>query len=26
VLTLWNGGVVWRGTRYPLSELKRGLV
>ncbi len=25
-LTLWNGGVVWRGTRYPLSELKRGLV
>ena len=26
VLTLWNGGVVWRGTRYPLNELKRGLV
>jgi hypothetical protein len=25
-LTLWQGGVVWRGTRYPLADLKRGLV
>ena len=23
---LWNGGVEWRGTYYPLDELKRGLV
>ena len=25
-VTLWNGGVTWRGTFYPLRELKRGVV
>ncbi|HVO81362.1 MAG TPA: glycosyltransferase family 2 protein [Terriglobales bacterium] len=25
-LTLWHGGVVWRGTKYPLEDLKKGLV
>jgi glycosyltransferase involved in cell wall biosynthesis len=25
-VTLWHGGVTWRGTFYPLKELKRGVV
>ena len=25
-LTLWRGGVVWRGTKYSLAELKKGMV
>jgi glycosyltransferase involved in cell wall biosynthesis len=23
---LWNDGIIWRGTKYPLDELKKGLV
>jgi glycosyltransferase involved in cell wall biosynthesis len=25
-VTLWNGGVTWRDTFYPIEELKRGVV
>jgi glycosyltransferase involved in cell wall biosynthesis len=25
-LTLWRGGVVWRGTKYSLAELRKGIV
>jgi glycosyltransferase involved in cell wall biosynthesis len=25
-VTLWKGGVEWRGTLYPLDELRKGLV
>jgi glycosyltransferase involved in cell wall biosynthesis len=26
VLTLWNHGIVWRGTKYSLDELRKGRV
>jgi len=25
-LTLWNDGIVWRGTKYHLAELRKGMV
>lgn len=26
IVTLWHGGVTWRGTFYPLAELRKGAV
>ncbi len=26
VLTLWNDGIEWRGTKYSLADLRRGIV
>ena len=25
-ITLWQGGIVWRDTFYPLDELRKGIV
>jgi hypothetical protein len=26
IVTMWQGGVMWRGTFYRLNELRRGVV